>query len=239
MNTFPALLLALAIGLGTAFAGHSIGSLIGKGFTDARALERTVSVKGLSERDVPADVAIWPLQINVADNDLTSLVATVEKQKAMVIEFLTSHGFAEAEITVGAPAITDKQAQAYGNDPIRFRYLAQQVVTVYTKKIDAVRGANRELLELGKAGVVFSQENYELKTQYLFQGLNEIKPAMVEEATRNARVVAEKFAADSDSRLGKIKSAAQGQFTVEDRDSNNPHIKRVRIVSTLEYYLAD
>ena len=239
MNTFPALLLALAIGLGTSFAGYSIGSRIGKGFTDARALERTVSVKGLSERDVPADVAIWPLQINVADNDLTNLVATVEKQQAMVIEFLTTHGFAEAEITVGAPAITDKQAQAYGNDPIRFRYLAQQVVTVYTKKIDAVRAANRELLELGKAGVVFSQENYELKTQYLFQGLNEIKPAMVEEATRNARVVAEKFAADSDSRLGKIKSAAQGQFTVEDRDSNNPHIKRVRIVSTLEYYLAD
>ena len=239
MNTFSALLLALAIGLGTSFAGYSIGSRIGKGFTDARALERTVSVKGLSERDVPADVAIWPLQINVADNDLTSLVATVEKQKAMVIEFLTTRGFAENEITVGAPAITDKQAQAYGNDPIRFRYLAQQVVTVYTKKIDAVRAANRELLELGKAGVVFSQENYELKTQYLFQGLNQIKPAMVEEATRNARVVAEKFAADSDSRLGKIKSAAQGQFTVEDRDSNNPHIKRVRIVSTLEYYLAD
>ena len=239
MNTFPALLLALAIGLGTSFAGYSIGSRIGKGFTDARALERTVSVKGLSERDVPADVAIWPLQINVADNDLTSLVATVEKQKAMVIDFLTTRGFAENEITVGAPAITDKQAQSYGNDPIRFRYLAQQVVTVYTKKIDAVRAANRELLELGKAGVVFSQENYELKTQYLFQGLNQIKPAMVEEATRNARVVAEKFAADSDSRLGKIKSAAQGQFTVEDRDSNNPHIKRVRIVSTLEYYLAD
>ena len=156
-----------------------------------------------------------------------------------MIEFLTAHGFAEADITVGAPAITDKQAQSYGNDAIRFRYLAQQVITVYTKKIDAVRAANRELLELGKAGVVFSQENYELKTQYLFQGLNEIKPEMVEEATRNARVVAEKFAADSDSRLGKIKSAAQGQFTVEDRDSNNPHIKRVRIVSTLEYYLAD
>lgn len=239
MNTFPALLLALAIGLGTAYAGHSIGSLIGKGFTDARALDRVVSVKGLSERDVPADVAIWPLQLNVADNDLTALVATVEKQKAMVVAFLKERGFAEDEITVGAPAITDKQAQAYGNDAVRFRYLAQQVITVYTKKIDAVRAANRDLLALGKAGVVFSQENYELKTQYLFQGLNEIKPAMVEEATRNARVVAEKFAADSESRLGKIKSAAQGQFTVEDRDSNNPHIKRVRVVSTLEYYLAD
>ncbi len=235
MNTLPALLLAVGIALGTSLAGH----FIGKGFTDARALERSVSVKGLSERDVPADVAIWPLQLNVADNDLTSLVATVEKQKAMVIEFLTARGFVESEITVGAPAITDKQAQSYGNENVRFRFLGQQVITVYTKKIDAVRAANRELLELGKAGVVFSQENYELKTQYLFQGLNEIKPEMVEEATRNARVVAEKFAGDSESRLGKIKSAAQGQFTVEDRDSNNPHIKRVRVVSTIEYYLAD
>ena len=235
MNTFPALLLALAIGLGTAYAGHSIG----KGFTDARALERTVSVKGLSERDVPADVAIWPLQLNVADNDLAALVSTVEKQKAMVTAFLKERGFTDAEITVGAPAITDKQAQSYGNDAVRFRYLAQQVITVYTKNIDAVRNANRELLELGKAGVVFSQENYELRTQYLFQGLNAIKPEMVEEATRNARAVAEKFAADSESRLGKLKSAAQGQFTVEDRDSNNPHVKRVRVVSTLEYYLAD
>ncbi|MFO0690689.1 MAG: SIMPL domain-containing protein [Myxococcota bacterium] len=235
MNTFPALLLALSIATGTALAGH----FIGKGFTDARALERVVNVKGLSERDVPADVAIWPLQLNVADNDLAALVSTVEKQKAMVTAFLKERGFTDAEITVGAPAITDKQAQSYGNDAVRFRYLAQQVITVYTKNIDAVRNANRELLELGKAGVVFSQENYELRTQYLFQGLNAIKPEMVEEATRNARAVAEKFAADSESRLGKLKSAAQGQFTVEDRDSNNPHVKRVRVVSTLEYYLAD
>lgn len=235
MNTFPALLLALSIAVGTSLAGH----FIGKGFTDARALERIVNVKGLSERDVPADVAIWPLQLNVADNDLGALVATVEKQKAMVTAFLKERGFTDAEITVGAPAITDKQAQSYGNDAVRFRYLAQQVITVYTKNIDAVRSANRELLELGKAGVVFSQENYELRTQYLFQGLNAIKPEMVEEATRNARAVAEKFAADSNSRLGKLKSAAQGQFTVEDRDSNNPHVKRVRVVSTLEYYLAD
>lgn len=235
MNTLPALLLAVSIASGLSLAGH----FIGRGFTDARALERTVNVKGLSERDVPADVAIWPLQLNVADNDLGALVATVEKQKAMVTAFLKARGFEDDEITVGAPAITDKQAQSYGNDAVRFRYLAQQVVTVYTKKIDAVRSANRELLELGKAGVVFSQENYELRTQYLFQGLNAIKPEMVEEATRNARVVAEKFAADSESRLGKLKSAAQGQFTVEDRDSNNPHVKRVRVVSTLEYYLAD
>jgi len=235
MNTLPALLLALAIAAGTSLGGY----FIGRGFTDARALERTVNVKGLSERDVPADVAIWPLQLSVADNDLTALVATVAKQRETVVAFLKQRGFSDAEITVGAPAITDKQAQSYGNDDARFRYLAQQVITVYSKNIDAVRGASSDLLELGKAGVVFSQNDYERRTQFLFQGLNAIKPEMVEEATRNARAVAEKFAADSDSRLGKLKSAAQGQFTVEDRDSNNPHIKRVRVVSTLEYYLAD
>jgi len=235
MNTLPALLLALAIAFGTSAAGW----FIGKGFTDARALERTVSVKGLSERDVPADVAIWPLELAVADNDLSTLVATVARQRGMVVEFLKARGFEDAEINVGAPAITDKQAQSYGNDQARFRYLGQQVITVYSKKIDAVRSATSELLELGEAGVVFSQENSARRTQYLFQGLNAIKPEMIEEATRNARAVAEKFAADSESRLGKIRSASQGQFTIEDRDSNNPHVKRVRVVSTLEYYLAD
>lgn len=235
MNTLSALLLALAIASGTTAAGW----FVGKGFTDARALERTVSVKGLSERDVPADVAIWPLELSVADNDLAALVANVARQREMVVEFLKARGFEDAEITVGAPAITDKQAQSYGNDQVRFRYLGQQVITVYTSKIDAVRSASSELLELGRAGVVFSQENYARRTQYLFQGLNAIKPEMIEEATRNARAVAEKFAADSESRLGKIRSASQGQFTIEDRDSNNPHVKRVRVVSTLEYYLAD
>jgi hypothetical protein len=235
MNTLPALLLGLALAFGTSAAGW----FIGKGFTDARALERTVSVKGLSERDVPADVAIWPLELAVADNDLSTLVANVARQRGMVVEFLKARGFEDAEINVGAPAITDKQAQSYGNDQVRFRYLGQQVITVYSRKIDAVRSATSELLELGKAGVVFSQENYALRTQYLFQGLNAIKPEMIEEATRNARAVAEKFAADSESRLGKIRSASQGQFTIEDRDSNNPHVKRVRVVSTLEYYLAD
>lgn len=110
---------------------------------------------------------------------------------------------------------------------------------MFTGDIDAVRAAGRELLELGKAGVVLNQDNFELRTQYLFSGLNAIKPAMIEEATRNGREVAAKFAADSESQLGKLKSARQGQFTIDDRDSNNPHIKKLRVVSTLEYYLVD
>lgn len=96
-----------------------------------------------------------------------------------------------------------------------------------------------ELSELGKQGIVFSSNNYESRTEYLFTRLNEIKPEMVEEATRKAREVAMKFASDSDSRLGKIKRASQGQFSINSRDRNNPHIKKVRVVSTVEYYLSD
>ena len=223
----------LAVGLGVA------GYFIGSGFVDAKALERSVVVKGLSEREVAADIAIWPLRFTAADNDLQNLVKHIEAQSDLVTAYLTGHGFAPEEITRNPPAITDKQAQSYGNNNARFRYLAQATITVYSAKIDNVRKAGGGLLELGKQGVVFSQDNYELRPQFVFQGLNDIKPAMVEEATRQARAVAQRFADDSNSRLGKIKRARQGQFSISNRDSNNPHLKRVRVVSTLEYFLAD
>lgn len=235
MNHASALLLGLLVAVGLALAGH----FVGQGFVDARALERTVEVKGLAEREVPADTAIWPLQFVVAGNDLEPLLAKLEEQGEQVRAFLTLRGFEAGEITTGAPNITDRLAQNFGDPNVKFRYSVSQVVTVFTDDVEGVRGAGRELLELGKAGIVFNQDSYEFRTQYLFNGLNDIKPAMIEEATRNAREVAQKFAEDSDSRLGKIRSARQGQFSIADRDSNNPHIKKVRVVSTLEYYLVD
>ena len=228
---FAALLVAAGLALG--------GFFVGNGFYMSRALERTVEVKGLAEREVPADTAIWPIQFTVAGNDLEPLLSRLEEQGEQVRAFLTLQGFAEDEISIGAPNITDRHAQGFGDPNVRFRYAVSQVVTVFTGKVDAVRGAGRELLELGKAGIVFNQDSYEHRTQYLFNGLNDIKPAMIEEATRNAREVAQKFAEDSDSRLGKIRDARQGQFSISDRDSNNPHVKKVRVVSTLEYYLVD
>lgn len=239
MNQTPTVLLGLLVAAGLALGGWFIGAFIGKGFVEARALERTVEVKGLAEREVPADTAIWPLQLVVAGNDLEPLLVRIEEQVGQVRAFLTLRGFEETEISVAAPNITDRQAQMYGDANARFRYMVSQVVTVFTGKVDAVRDSGRELLELGKAGIVFNQDNYEFRTQYLFNGLNDIKPSMIEEATRNAREVAQKFAEDSDSTLGKIRTARQGQFSISDRDSNNPHIKNVRVVSTLEYYLVD
>jgi hypothetical protein len=235
LNGPSTIVLGALVAFGLALGGYFVGD----GFYQARALERIVEVKGLAEREVPADTAIWPLQIVVVGNDLEPLLGQLEEQGEQVRAFLTLRGFAEDELSVGPPSITDRHAQGYGEQNVRFRYSVSQVVTVFTAKIEPVRAAGDELLELGKAGIVLNQDQYQFQTQYLFNGLNEIKPAMIEEATRNGREVAEKFAADSDSRLGKIRSARQGQFSISDRDSNNPHIKNVRVVSTLEYYLVD
>ena len=229
------LVLGLFIFLGLAALGYTLGSSLIK----FKEYERTVTVKGLSEREYPADIALWPIQFSVADNDLASLYDTVEKNAGEIIAFLKANGFAQDEISVSPPAIVDKLAQGFDKSRIGFRYSATQTITVYSDKIDAVRSTMSRLADLGKKGIVLGGDNYQNRTEYLFTRLNEVKPKMIEEATMKAREVAEKFAADSHSRLGKIKQARQGQFSITDRDKNNPHIKKVRVVSTIEYYLSD
>lgn len=201
--------------------------------------ERVVTAKGLAEREVPADIAVWPLRFALAGNELVELYATIEANTQKVVAHLHAAGFDDSEITVAAPVVTDRFAQDYGNQDVPLRYTAQQVVTVYSGNIDAVRAAQGNLAALGKEGIALGSGGYGQETQFLFTGLNAIKPEMVQEATRNARAVAEQFAADSNSRLGKLKHANQGQFTIEDRDSNTPYLKKVRVVSTVEYYLDD
>jgi len=204
-----------------------------------KEFERVVSVKGLAEKEVPADIAVWPIQFAAANADLPMLYASVEADTKQIVAFLTEAGFEAAEVTVSAPTVTDKLAQQYGNqDRVQLRYTAQQTITVYSKKVDLVRATVNRLAELGKKGIAFGGQEYG-RTEYLFTGLNEVKPAMIEEATRKAREVAEKFANDSRSKLGKIRSANQGQFTITDRDSNTPYIKNIRVVATVDYYLSD
>lgn len=215
-----------------------LGWLLGSSAIRFREYERVVSVKGLAEREVPADIAVWPIRFSAGNNELAALYATMEGNTKSIVEFLTAAGFEMAEITAAAPSVTDKLAQEWGgSERVPLRYVANQTITVYSDKIDKVRAAQRNLAELGKKGIALGGENQ--PTQFLFTKLNEIKPAMIEEATRKAREVAEKFAADSSSTLGKIKGANQGQFSIEDRDSNTPYIKRVRVVATVDYYLSD
>lgn len=228
-------------------AGALVGlGLLGLGWQGSQAamrvknLERSVTVKGLSERELPADVVIWPLEFRVVDNDLSSLYQQTESQTKKIYAFLEKRGIEASEISTWPPSMTDKAAQHYSSGrAFEYRYLASQAVTVYTKKIDVVRKAMKDLPMLGKEGIVLDGENRFGRVEYLFTGLNEIKPKMIEDATKKAREVASKFAEDSQSQLGKIKRASQGRFSINDRDSSTPHIKKVRVVSTITYYLDD
>lgn len=235
-NTTGALLLGVFVFLGL----MALGWLLGQAAIEYRKFERSVTAKGLSEREYPADIVIWPIRYTVASNTLEDLYAAIERNNRKIIDFLGKNGIKAGEITVAVPSITDKSAQQYGGQAVpEYRYTASQTVTIYSNNIPAVRSVMGKLVELGKQGIVFSGDEYRDQTQYLFTRLNEVKPEMIEEATRKAREVAQKFASDSHSRLGKIKRASQGQFSITARDINNPHIKKVRVVSTVEYYLSD
>ena len=235
-NIISAVLLGtlLCVGLAT------MGLLLSEGIIKFRDMERVVSVKGLSERDMPADVAIWPIRFTEVSNDLSELYGSLESKNDKVNNFLRQQGFKVDEISVSVPAIQDRQAQGFSEEQVRNgRYAGTSTLTVYSNDIEMVRKAMSNLAQLGQNGIAISGQDYDVKTQFLFTKLNDIKPAMIEEATRNAREVAKKFAHDSGSKLGKIKRASQGQFSIDDRDSNTPYIKKVRIVSTVEYYLVD
>lgn len=223
------------------FLGLSaLGYLLGESAIRFKEYERTVRVKGLAEKEYPADIVLWPIQFTEANNDLSAMYSSLEKSNQKIQKFLEKSGIEPQEITISPPAITDKLAQQYSNAPkAKFRYTAIQTITVYSKKVEDVRKIITKLAELGKQGIVFKAGEYRNTTEYIFTRLNTVKPEMVEEATTKAREVAEKFAKDSNSTLGKIRRATQGQFTISARDRNNPHIKKIRVVSTVEYYLSD
>ncbi|MDZ7754518.1 MAG: SIMPL domain-containing protein [Gammaproteobacteria bacterium] len=235
-NVGSAFVLGAFLFLGLAVLGWQAG----RAAVDVKLLERSVTVKGLSEREYPADVVIWPIQYTDAGNDLQALYTSLDESSSKIRAFLAARGLEDSEVSVTPPVINDKSAQQYGGGPrAEFRYSAQQSVTVYSGRVREVRDMMKGLSDLGRQGIVFSGGNYDTQPEYLFTRLNEVKPEMIEEATTKAREVAEKFAADSASRLGKIRRASQGQFSISPRDRNNPHIKKVRVVSTVEYYLSD
>ena len=231
---------ALVLGVFLFLGLTMLGYLLGNSAIKFKEYERTVTVKGLSEREYGADIVIWPIQFTKAGNNIEELYGSIERSTGKIRAFLEKNGISQEEISFTTPSITDKSAQQYGNQAkAEFRYTAIQTVTVYSNNIEPVRNVMGALSELGKQGIVFTGGNYQSQTEYLFTRLNEVKPEMIEEATRKAREVAEKFASDSKSTLGKIRKASQGQFSISARDKNNPHIKKVRVVSTVAYYLSD
>lgn len=220
--------------------GIIVGSLlIGNGLKDIPARNRVVTVKGLAEMEVKADKVTWPLTYKVLGNDMASLYNDIKTSNGKIIAFLKSKGIKDNEISVNAPEIIDTKADRYNNTPQPYRYNVTTVVTVTSRQVDLVRNLINEQSELLKQGVAVTSGDYRYNVAYDYTGLNDIKPKMIEEATKNARAAAEKFAKDSGSRLGGIQRANQGQFSISDRDSNTPHIKRVRVVTTIDYLLED
>jgi hypothetical protein len=202
-----------------------------------RSYDRTVNVKGLCEREVMADKVIWPVVYRVMANDIQSVYDQTDRNNAEIVSFLKSGGIDASEITVSVPEISDKYATEYGSNDRAYRYIAKNVVTVCTSDVGKVMELMSRQSELLKKGIVSGGNDWENQVEFKYEGLNGIKPEMIEEATKNAREAAEKFAKDSDSRLGKIKTANQGTFTIENRDSNTPYIKTVRVVTSVTYYL--
>jgi hypothetical protein len=201
--------------------------------------DRFVQVKGLSEREVNADLAVWPINITLTGNDLKTLKSDIESQNNEVYNFFIAQGFDKNELTKGSTNINDVRADIYNSNfqNNAFRYLAKSEFTVRTNDIDKLQKALSESLELMSKGILLGSKNTWRPIEYIFTGLNELKPPMIEEATKNAREVAEKFALDSDANVGEIRMASQGLFSITDRDENTPQIKIVRVVSTIDFQL--
>ena len=214
-----------------------LGMMFPRAVEKYRSYDRTVNVKGLCEKEVKADKVIWPVVYKVMANDIQSIYDQTDRSNETIVDFLKAGGIDVSEITVSVPQISDKFANEYGNNDRAYRYIATNVITVYTDKVDDVLSLMSKQSDLLKKGIVTGGNTWENPVEFKYEGLNEIKPAMIEEATMNAREAAEKFAKDSESRLGKIKTANQGTFTIENRDSNTPYIKKVRVVTSVTYYL--
>lgn len=232
-----ALTLGLCIGLGIAIAGIYLGISL----KQSRKPLSIVSVRGLAERDVDADLAIWPITFQETSNDLTDLYNRITERRKTVSRFLTDAGFKTEEISYSAPSIIDLKTRAYANESVKDKpkYMAEATVTVRSTDVALVKKTIEQSGSLVGKGIVLVASNWENRTQYLFKGLNKIKPEMIEEATKNARAAAEKFAEDSGSRLGKISSASQGLFDITDRDQGTPEKKTVRVVTYVTYFLID
>lgn len=200
--------------------------------------DREVSVRGLAESEVMADHVIWPIVYKTTGNDLQALYDDINTANNKIVSFLKRNGVKADEINVGAPQIIDLRADRYNErQSERDRYNVTSTLTVSTSQVETVRGLIPRMGELLREGVAISAQEYGMTPQYEFQSLNKIKPEMIEEATKNAREAAEKFAKDSESSLGKIKNATQGLFSIEDRDQFTPYIKKIRVVTSVDYYL--
>jgi uncharacterized protein len=242
----PAAVVGVCLLLGLVVGGWVLGSEI----KDIRLADRYVTVKGLVERSVKSDLAIWPVSFKEAGNDLPQVFAKSQSDKEAVLKFFAAQGMTPQEISVGQIKVTDKLANEYSGNNTGPRYIVEQRVTVQSNDVDKIARAGEKTADLVQAGIVVGDNNGQGGIRYTFNGLNALKPDMITEATRNARSSADRFAADSGSQVGSIRSASQGVFSISAADSvptggegggadsgDASIMKTVRVVATVDYYL--
>ena len=225
-NVIAAALIALGLSIAGLFIYCGISKFANK--------DRAVSVKGLSTREVEADYAVWPLSYAWSGNDLPSLYAQLETVSARVKKHLLALGFEESDIRQGSISVSDNWSDYYGNHRPEYKYTLSTSLIVSTNKVQLVVASQGKESELLKESIIVKTERWNLDDQY--NGLPELKPSMIEEATQNARAVAQKFADDAQCSLGSIRSASQGQFSITN-DEYQPWVKHVRVVTTVDYIL--
>ncbi len=217
-----------------AFGLVALGISLKSGIVKFKSMERTVAVKGLAEKQVNADKVVWRVSFARVGNDLVSLYSSLDVNAKYIKEYIKDKGIEDSEIFESSPNVSNLEDQyRYSNNRPEYKYQISQSLTISTNKVDAVKQlAKTATADMLKRGIIISDW-----ASYEFTGLNELKPEMIAEATANARQAAQKFAEDSKSKLGKIKTASQGQFSVEDLDETTEFVKKVRVVTTIVYYL--
>lgn len=236
ISLFPSFfILGLFLAAGLAGMGYFLSEAILK----FKTADRIITVKGLAEQEVDADLVIWPISFTNVNNDLNEIQQKIAADKIAIREHLVKSGLKNEEITDLQPVITDYQAQSYmattDKQPL-YRYMSQSVITIRTNQVALAMRIMETIDELFKKGIVLNK-NYELQPEFLFMGLNKIKPEMISKAIHVARETAEQFAKDSNSSVGAIKGARQGFFEITNRDINTPHKKNVRVVINVDYLI--
>lgn len=197
--------------------------------------DRQVTVKGLSENEVPANVVTWPLSFSQLGNDLPLLYQSVNRTRDVILNFIKQNGISEDEITVNSPTVYDRNSNMWNENKSPYRYQMTSSITIKSKKVDDVRKASGKIGELLNHGIAID-EGY---INYDFTDFQEMKLKMMQEAIKNAEQAALQFAENSNSRLGGIMQATQGTFSIDDRDETTPYIKKLRVVTTVTYSLKD
>jgi len=244
-NRGELVVLGVLVAAGLIIGGWALGTQI----KATRLADRYVTVKGLVERNVKSDLAIWSLSYKEAGDDLAAVYAKSEADKNTILQFLQQQGIRDDEIVTGLVRVVDTQANEYGGmNRAPKRYIVEQEITVRTARVDQVAAAAQKSMQLVQKGIVLSSSPGQ-GLVYKFTGLNKIKPDMITEATKNARAAADRFAQDSGSQVGSIRQANQGTFSISPADQagdvgegggyggEGSMMKAVRVVTTVQYYL--